>query len=65
MYIVELQLLLLYYTSANALLSRQPSVGMASVSIVEPALQLLRSLHVDVQHEGELPTVHTFNGECC
>ena len=28
-------------------------MGVASGSIVEPALQLLRSLHVDVQHEGE------------
>jgi len=33
--------------------SLQPSMGVASASIVEPTLQLLRSLHVDVQHEGE------------
>jgi len=29
-----------------------PSMGVASASIVEPTLQLLRSLHVDVQHEA-------------
>ncbi len=27
-------------------------MGVVSVSIVEPCLQLLRSLHVDVQYQG-------------
>ena len=30
----------------------QPSMGVTSASVVEPVLQLLRSLHLDVQHEG-------------
>ena len=34
----------------------QPSMGVASAAIVEPVLQLLKNLNVDVQHEGSLST---------
>lgn len=32
----------------------QPSMGVASAAIVEPVLQLLKNLNVDVQQEGSL-----------
>ena len=38
--------------AAHTLRLIQPSMGVASASIVEPVLQLLRNLNVDVQHEG-------------
>ena len=38
--------------SAHTLRLIQPSMGVASASIVEPVLQLLRNLNLDVQHEG-------------
>ncbi len=31
----------------------QPSMGVASPAIVDPVLELLQSLHVEVQYEGE------------
>ena len=38
--------------AAHTLRLVQPSMGVASASIVEPVLQLLRNLNLDVQHEG-------------
>ena len=40
--------------AAHTLRLIQPSMGVASASIVEPVLQLLRNLNLDVQHEGVL-----------
>ena len=39
--------------AAHTLREVQPIIGVASATAVEPSLQLLRSLHVDVQQEGE------------
>ena len=39
--------------AAHTLRLIQPLMGVASASIVEPVLQLLRNLNLDVQHEGE------------
>jgi len=30
----------------------QPLMGVASTTIVDPVLELLQSLHLEVQHEG-------------
>jgi len=38
--------------AAHTLREVQPIIGVASATAVEPSLQLLRSLHVDVQQEG-------------
>ena len=38
--------------AAHTLRLIQPSMGVASASIVEPVLQLLKNLNLDVQHEG-------------
>ena len=39
--------------AAHTLREVQPIIGVASATAVEPSLQLLRSLHVDVQQEGK------------
>ncbi len=38
--------------AAYTLRQVQDAVGVASASIVEPSLQLLKSLHFGIQHEG-------------
>lgn len=43
--------------AAHTLRLIQPSMGAVSVAMVEPTLQLLCSLHADVQHEGDDATI--------
>ena len=39
--------------ACNALRTVQPIVGVANATIIEPLLNLLRTLHLEVQFEGE------------
>lgn len=45
--------------AAHTLRLIQPSMGVASAAIVEPVLQLLKNLNLDVQHEGSLSSYAT------